>query len=114
MGEDKITTMELLRSIKDVCGELVGCRIKGERKYEVTMRDAKGKERLMDGFKIKNTKIMARDVMANELSLVHEFASLYRGRSYTRQIAELGCSCRLGNQKESVAGDGNRRWDKIL
>lgn len=67
IGEDKITTMELLRSIKDVCGELVGCRIKGERKYEVTMRDAKGKERLMDGFKIKNTKVMARDVMANEL-----------------------------------------------
>uniref|UniRef100_A0A4W5MEM0 CCHC-type domain-containing protein n=3 Tax=Hucho hucho TaxID=62062 RepID=A0A4W5MEM0_9TELE len=67
MGEDKVTTMELLRSIKDVCGEVVGCRVKGERKYEITMRDGKGKERLMDGFMIKDTKIMARDMTTNEL-----------------------------------------------
>lgn len=67
IGEDRITTMELLKSIKEVCGEVVGCRIKGARKYEVTMRDGNGKERLMDGFMMKDTKIMARDVMTNEL-----------------------------------------------
>jgi hypothetical protein len=28
MGEDKVRTMELLRVIKEVCGEVVGCRVK--------------------------------------------------------------------------------------
>lgn len=65
MGEDKFTTMELLRAIKEVCGEVVGCRVKGERKYEVTMRNGKGKEHLMDGFMTKETRIMALDMVSN-------------------------------------------------
>uniref|UniRef100_A0A8C7H7X2 CCHC-type domain-containing protein n=1 Tax=Oncorhynchus kisutch TaxID=8019 RepID=A0A8C7H7X2_ONCKI len=66
-GEDKVTTMELLRAIKEVCGEVVGCRMKGEKKYEITMRNERGKERLMDGLRIKDTKILARDINVKEL-----------------------------------------------
>ncbi|KAM9519010.1 uncharacterized protein ACWYII_045248 [Salvelinus alpinus] len=66
-GEDKVTTMELLRAIKEVCGEVVGCRMKGEKKYEITMRNEKGKERLMDGLRIRDTKILARDINVKEL-----------------------------------------------
>lgn len=96
MGEYRIMTMDLLRSIKDVCGE-VGCRIKGDRKYEVTTRD--GKERLMDGFMIKDTKIMARDMMTNEL--IVSFMNL---PVYIEDGAIL----------ESLAGDGDGGWDEIL
>uniref|UniRef100_A0A674DFZ5 CCHC-type domain-containing protein n=1 Tax=Salmo trutta TaxID=8032 RepID=A0A674DFZ5_SALTR len=59
--------MELLRAIKETCGEVVGCRMKGDKKYEITMRNGKGKERLMDGLRIKDTRILARDVNVNEL-----------------------------------------------
>ena len=74
MGEDKVTTMELLRSIKEVCGDVVGCRMKGERKYEITMRNGKGKDRLMDGLMITDTGIMARDMIA--IGLVVSFMNL--------------------------------------
>ena len=43
VGEEKVMTMELLWAIKDVCGEVVGYKMKGERKYEVTMRNGKGR-----------------------------------------------------------------------
>lgn len=66
-GEDKVMTMELLRAIKEVCGEVVGCRMKGEKKYEITMRNERGKERLMDGLRIKDTRILARDINVKEL-----------------------------------------------
>ena len=87
MGEDRITTMELLRSIKDVCGEVVGCRIKGDRKYEVTMWDARGKECLMDGFMIKDTKIMARDMMTNKLIVSFMNLPVYIEDGYTGETA---------------------------
>uniref|UniRef100_A0A674AP51 CCHC-type domain-containing protein n=1 Tax=Salmo trutta TaxID=8032 RepID=A0A674AP51_SALTR len=65
--EEKITMMELLRGIKEVCGSVVGCRFKANQKYEITMNHAKGNERLMDGFKIKNSRIMAKDLVNDEL-----------------------------------------------
>lgn len=52
IAEDKLTLMELLRGIKDVCGNVTGCRFKLPGKYEVTMNYVNGK--VMDGFKIKN------------------------------------------------------------
>lgn len=67
IGEDRITMMELLRGIKEVCGNVTGCRFKTPTKYEVTMNKEEGKTRLMDGFKIRNTRIMARDLGNDEL-----------------------------------------------
>lgn len=55
--------MGLLRGIKEVCG----CLFKGDKKYEIMMNHIKGKERLIDGFKIKNCQIMARCLNNYEL-----------------------------------------------
>ena len=62
VGEDRITMMELLRAAKDTCGLVVGCRYIGINKYEITMNHENGKRRLLDGFKIKRTRVMAREL----------------------------------------------------
>lgn len=67
IGEEKITTMELLRGIKEVCGMILGCRMKDRNKYEITMSHSKGKERLLDGLKIKSCQIMAKELGNDEL-----------------------------------------------
>lgn len=67
IGEDKIPMMELLNAVKKVCGKVIGCRFKGQNKYEITMSNPKGKERLLDKLKIKQTKVMAREVGRNEM-----------------------------------------------
>lgn len=67
VGDEKITMMELLRGINEVCGAVNGCRFKVDKRYEITMNHRKGKERLIDGFKIKNCQIMARDLSNDEL-----------------------------------------------
>lgn len=91
--------MELLRSIKDVCREVVGCRMKGERKYEVTMRNGKGKERLMDGFMIKR-RIMARDMIANDLSLFYESSGVWPGTEIV--VGTQSCKVKFTDTVQSL------------
>ena len=57
----------MLREIKEVCGKVLGCRFKAPNQYEVTMSTAKGKGRLIDGFKIKSCRIMAKELASDEL-----------------------------------------------
>lgn len=81
MGEDKVTKMEILRSIKEVCGEVVGCRMKGERKYEITMRNGKGRDRLMDGLMMKDHG--ERYDCKRASCIFHESSRIHRRQSYT-------------------------------
>lgn len=67
VGDDKVTMMELLRGIKENCGIVLACRFKARNTYEITMQEGKGKVRLMDGFKLNNTRVMAKEVRSNEL-----------------------------------------------
>ena len=67
VGDEFITMMDLLRGIKVACGNVIGCRFKAQKKYEITMASSKGKQRLMDGFKIKNSSIMAREISSDEM-----------------------------------------------
>lgn len=67
MGEEKITMMEVLRGIKEVCGLVCGCRVKDDKRYEVTLSSTRGKEKLMDGFKIRSCRIMAKDLSLDEM-----------------------------------------------
>ena len=67
VGEDYITMMELLRGIKEKCGIVLACRVKSKNIYEITMQEGKGKTRLLDGFKIKNTRVTAKEVRSNEI-----------------------------------------------
>ena len=67
VGEEKISAMEMMRKIKETCGELLACRSTGERRYEVTMKTPSGKEKVMDGFKIRGVNVMGKELVNNEL-----------------------------------------------
>lgn len=42
-GEDVISTMELLKAVKEECREVIGCQLKSPKEYELTMRNVEGK-----------------------------------------------------------------------
>lgn len=66
-GEGELTTMGLLKEVKKECGTVVGCRAKGERKYEITMKDEEGSVKLLDGIKLKDCTILARKMVTDEM-----------------------------------------------
>ena len=66
-GEERITMMQLLRKVKEECGTVLACRFKTPKKYELTMQDDSGKEKLMDGLKIGNNIIVSNELSKNEL-----------------------------------------------
>lgn len=65
--EEPVTTMGLMKAVRGVCGEMVACRMMGTKRYEVTMSDLKGKERLMEGFKINKVSIFGKEINCNEM-----------------------------------------------
>lgn len=67
VGEDKVSSIELMKTIRMLCGGLLACRLLTERKYEVTMSSTEGKKRLLDGFKMGSTKVMAKELTNDEL-----------------------------------------------
>ncbi|XP_076612620.1 uncharacterized protein LOC143336370 isoform X2 [Chaetodon auriga] len=67
VGEEEVTVMELLKAVKLVCGSVVGCRMKLNDKYEITMGSAAAKEKMLDGFKIKGNQVMAQEINCNEM-----------------------------------------------
>ncbi|XP_056275022.1 uncharacterized protein LOC130196718 [Pseudoliparis swirei] len=66
-GENSFSAMELMRCVRELCGGLVACRFIGAGKYEVTMSHPKGKERLLEGFKMGETRVHARELCNDEL-----------------------------------------------
>ncbi len=66
-GDANISMMDLLRGVKMECGEVVGCRVRGERTYELTMKDEDAKKKLIDGVRIKGAMVHARDIVNNEM-----------------------------------------------
>ncbi|XP_044043691.1 uncharacterized protein LOC122872061 isoform X2 [Siniperca chuatsi] len=66
-GEGKVTTPELKKAVRELCGGLLACRMTGEKKYELTMMNEKGKERLLEGMKIGEVTAMARELNNGEL-----------------------------------------------
>lgn len=66
-GTEKISMMELLKGVKKECGEVIGCRVRGERIYELTMKDEEAKGKLMDGVRIQGVMVHARDIMNNDM-----------------------------------------------
>ncbi|CAL8324393.1 unnamed protein product [Merluccius merluccius] len=47
----------------------MGCRTKGEKKYEVTMKEAEGRGKLLDGLRIKDCRVVAQNVVTDEMIL---------------------------------------------
>ena len=66
-GNEEVPVLELMRAIRALCGGLIACRATGTRSYEITMSHVKGKERLLDGFKIGNCNIFVKDLCNDEL-----------------------------------------------
>lgn len=66
-GENEISAMELMRCVRELCGGLVACRFIGRNKYEMSMSHPRGKDRLMEGFKMGDTRIHARELTNDEL-----------------------------------------------
>lgn len=52
-----------MRGIKEVCGTVCGYRFKADRKYEVTVANASAKERMLDGFKIRDSSINGKGLV---------------------------------------------------
>lgn len=36
--------LDILKGIKEECGEVIGCRVRAERSFELTMKDVEPKE----------------------------------------------------------------------
>ena len=66
IGEDPVTVMEFMRVTREVCGELMACRKTGLKRYELTMGHLSGKNKLMDGFKIRGVSIVAKELTSDE------------------------------------------------
>ncbi len=65
-GTEKISMMDLLKGVKE-CGEVIGCRVRGERIYELTMKDEGAKRKQMDGVRVQGVMVHARDIMNNDM-----------------------------------------------
>ncbi|XP_029281466.1 uncharacterized protein LOC115003706 isoform X2 [Cottoperca gobio] len=57
-GGEKKTIMDVLKAVKRECGLVLGCRVRGESRLEVTMETVEGKKTLIDGLKVGETTIM--------------------------------------------------------
>lgn len=66
-GTARVSMMEVLKEVKKKCGEVIGCRVRGERTYEVTMKDEEGKTKLMDGLRVKGALVHARDIISTDM-----------------------------------------------
>ncbi|KAG7509508.1 hypothetical protein JOB18_046241 [Solea senegalensis] len=64
-GAEKVTIMELLKCVRGLF--FIACRCIGMDKYKITMTNAVGKSRLLDGFKIGTTIVMAKELNNDEL-----------------------------------------------
>lgn len=74
IGNERITMMELLRKVKEECGEVIGCRYKNPSEYELTMHEEKGKKKILDGLKIRNGSILAKEI--NNIKTMVSFLNL--------------------------------------
>lgn len=66
-GTAPVSAMEIMRAVRALCGGLVACRATGQRSFEVTLTHVKGKERLLDGFKVGETVVHAKGLCNDEL-----------------------------------------------
>ncbi len=66
-GAEKISMMDLLKGVKKECGEVIGCRVRGERIYELTMKDEEAKRKLIDGVRVQGAMVHARDIINNDM-----------------------------------------------
>lgn len=67
VGGEPVTMLQFMQHVRIVCGGLLACRSTGAGKYEVTMSHVRGKDRLLDGFKIGEAAVLAKALSNDEL-----------------------------------------------
>ena len=67
VGDEMVTMMELLSEVKKTCGVVNGCRFKMPKNYEITMDNVEGKDKLLDGIRIKKSMVVAKEIRNDEL-----------------------------------------------
>uniref|UniRef100_A0A8D3EEX0 CCHC-type domain-containing protein n=1 Tax=Scophthalmus maximus TaxID=52904 RepID=A0A8D3EEX0_SCOMX len=66
-GGEKVTVMEFLQETAKTCGEIVACRSTGPNNFEMCMKTAEGKEKVLDGFKIRDARVIGKGLLNNEM-----------------------------------------------
>ena len=102
-GEEKIPMTEMLRAMQGVCGLVIGCRCLPLNRYEVTMNHPNGKQRLLDGFKIRGTSITAKDLTTDEMVVSFMGLPVYiTDEEILKKLADWGV--------ETVSPIARRKW----
>ncbi|KAF3859844.1 hypothetical protein F7725_000099 [Dissostichus mawsoni] len=102
-----VTMMDLLKGIQKKCGVVDGCRVRGERLYEVTMRTCLGKMKIMEGLRVNGVMVHAQDLLNNDLTVSFLNLPVYvPDRMILKRLED--------NQKKSVAGHGNTDGTRFL
>lgn len=57
VGDTPLSALEVMRGVREVAGGLVACRATGGKTFEVTVTHKRGKERLLDGFRIGEVRV---------------------------------------------------------
>ena len=95
--------MEMLRAMQSVCGLVLGCRYLSLNKYEVTMNHPNGKRRLLDGFKIRGTSVVAKDLTSDEMVVSFMSLPVYiTAEEILKKLADWGV--------EAVSPIARRKW----
>ncbi|KAI4825145.1 hypothetical protein KUCAC02_020843 [Chaenocephalus aceratus] len=68
-GGATVTMMDLLKGIQKKYGVVDGCRVRGERLYEVTMRTCLGKMKIMEGLRVNGVMVHAQDLLNTDLTV---------------------------------------------
>uniref|UniRef100_A0A8C5GE63 CCHC-type domain-containing protein n=1 Tax=Gouania willdenowi TaxID=441366 RepID=A0A8C5GE63_GOUWI len=66
-GGKLVLALEVLKSIRELCGAIVVCRLLDENRFEVTIASEGAKRKLLEGFKIGAASVHARELCSNEM-----------------------------------------------
>jgi len=69
-GPEKVTITNLLKTIRMLCGGILGCRPLGLTSYEITLSNEVARDKLMDGFKMGATVVTGRKLVWPGITIV--------------------------------------------
>lgn len=61
-GTGKVMIAKLMQAVVGMCGGLLACKVLRERTFELTIASAGGKERLMEGLKVRDVVVMVKEL----------------------------------------------------
>ena len=68
-GVQKLSVLDMLVGVQELCGVIMGCREKGGGGFEVTMKERGGMESLLEGVRVRGVLVEARGLLKNEVTV---------------------------------------------